>query len=57
MANFALTKQTLKVNTYKKYRKVAKKYADGAKAREYTLPAAQQAFENKACEVLVKTSM
>ena len=52
MAYFALTKQTLKVNTYKKYRKVAKKYADGAKAREYTLPAAQQAFENKACGVL-----
>ena len=51
---FALTKQTLKNNTYKKYRKDAKKYADGtrAKARDYTLPGAQQAFEKKACEVL-----
>ena len=51
---FALTKQTLKQNTYKKYRKDAKKYVDEKriKTREYKLPAAQQAFEKKACDVL-----
>ena len=54
MKYFAFTKKTLKLNTYKKYRKDAKKFVDEArvKTREYKLPAAQQTFEIKACEVL-----
>ena len=51
---FALTKTALMPNTLKKYRKDAKKkkIKEGAKIREYTLPAEQKAFERKAVEVL-----
>ena len=51
---FALTKKNLKLCTYKKYRRDAKKFRDGNsdRIRDYTLPAAQQVFEKKSCDVL-----